>query len=62
MIFISQQGHKTKKRVTIKQIIIIIIKKGWQCKAVRERLTHNQSEDLPAPQYQPIEWKKRKPK
>ena len=26
-------------------IIIIIIKKGWQCKAGRERLTHNQSED-----------------
>ena len=27
------------------QIIIIIIKKGWQCKAGRERLTPYQSED-----------------
>ena len=28
-----------------KSIIIIIIKRGWQCKAGRERLTPYQSED-----------------
>ena len=36
-------------------IIIIIISKGRQCKAGRERLTPYQSED-PNPQHQPIEW------
>ena len=29
----------------MKYIIIIIIKRGWQCKAGRERLTPYQSED-----------------
>ena len=42
-------------------IIIIIIKRGWQCKAGRERLTPYQSED-PTPQHQHIERKKRKGK
>ena len=32
-------------RPTIQFIIIIIIKRGWQCKAGRERLTPYQSED-----------------
>ena len=41
----------------VKAFITIIIKKGLQCKAGRERLTPYQSE-TPAPQYQPIEWKK----
>ena len=36
-------------------IIIIIIKKGRQCEAGRERFTLYQSEDPPAPQYQPTE-------
>ena len=42
-------------------IIIIIIKKDWQCKAGRERLTPYQSEDS-TPQHQPTEWKNRKGK
>ena len=42
-------------------IIIIIIKKGQQCKAGREWYTPYQPED-PAPQYQPIDRKKRKGK
>ena len=41
-------------------IIIIIIKRGWQCKAGRERLTHYQSED-PNPTT-PTQRKKRKGK
>ena len=39
-------------------IFIIIIKRGRQCTDERERYTPYQSED-PAPQYQPIERKKR---
>ena len=39
-------------------IIIIISKKARQCKAGRER--HPIGPKTPAPQYQPIEWKKRK--
>ena len=50
---------KTKWRSSI--IIIIIIKKGRQCKAERERYTPYQFED-PSPQYQPIDKKKRKGK
>ena len=42
-------------------IIIIIIKKGRQCKAEREWCTPYQS-NTPAPQYQPIYRKKRKGK
>ena len=34
-------GHRLRQT----DIIIIIIKKGWQCKAGRERLTPYQSED-----------------
>ena len=40
-------------------IIIIIIKKDWQCKAGRGRLTPYQSEDPSSPHYQPIEQKNR---
>ena len=43
-------------------IIIIIIKKGWQCKAERESDIHPISPKTPAPQYQPIDRKKRKEK
>ena len=45
----------------LKAIIIIIIKKDWQCKAGRGRLTPYQSE-APAPLYQLIEEKNRKGK
>ena len=44
-------------------IIIIIIKKGRQCKAEREWSDiHPISPKTPAPQYQPIDIKKRKGK
>ena len=42
--------------------IIIIIKKGRQCKAERETDVHHISPKTPAPQYQPIDKKKRKGK
>ena len=60
------EGH-TKLRLLMSYfdlfhyIIIISIKKGRQCKAEREWCTPYQSED-PAPQYQPIDRKKRKGK
>ena len=41
---------------------IIIIKKDWQCKAGRGRLTPYKSEDPSNTLYQPIEEKKRKGK
>ena len=41
--------------------IIIIIKKGWHCKAGRERLTPNQSED-PNPTTQTHRMKEEKGK
>ena len=41
--------------------IIIIIKRGRQCKAERESYTPI-SQKTPAPQYQPIDRKKRKGK
>ena len=37
--------HAVYKACIIKIKIIIIIKRGWQCKAGRERLTPYQSED-----------------
>ena len=40
-------------------IIDIIIKKGRQCKAARESDIHPISPTTPAPQYQPIDRKKR---
>ena len=39
---------ENKNKFTFNEIIIIIIKKDWQCKAGRGRLTHYQSED-PSP-------------
>ena len=42
-------------------IIIISIKRGWQCKAEREWYTPI-SPNTPAPQYQPTDRKKRKGK
>ena len=44
------------------QLIINIIKKGWQCKAERESDVQHISPKTPAPQYQPIDRKKRKGK
>ena len=48
-------------RNKLKLIIIIIIKRDWQCKAGRERSTPNQSED-PNPTTPTLERKKRKGK
>ena len=45
----------------LKTIIIIIIKRDWQCKAGRERSTPYQSED-PNPTTPTLERKKRKGK
>ena len=50
-----------KSPIKILNPIIIIIKKGRQCKAERECYTPYQSEDL-SPQCQPIDRKKRKGK
>ena len=47
---------------TNNNIIIIIIKKGWLCKAERESDVHTISPKTSAPQYQPIDRKKRKRK
>ena len=64
---ISQMGKmysgslRIWKRIII-IIIIIIIKKGRQCKAERESDIHRISPKTPAPQYQPIDRKKRKGK
>ena len=45
-IYINIQSHfQTIIDMTISMSIIIIIKRGWQCKAGRERLTPYQSED-----------------
>ena len=46
----------------VAHIIIIIIKRGWQCKAGRERLTPYHNPKTPTLQHQPIERKKRKGK
>ena len=43
-------------------VIIIIIKKGLQCKAERESDIHPISPETSAPQYQPIDRQKRKGK
>ena len=43
--------------IIIISISIIIIEKGWQCKAGTGDY-HPISPKTPAPQYQPIEWKK----
>ena len=43
-------------------IIVVIIKKGRQCKAERESDVHPIGPKTPAPQYQPIDRKKRKGK
>ena len=47
VLFYSSFSHLEVLGVTQMQdiIIIIIIKRGWQCKAGRERLTPYQSED-----------------
>ena len=44
-LFISELGCTLHMSATCHIIIIIIIKRGWQCKAGRERLTPYQSED-----------------
>ena len=41
-------------------LVIIIIKKGRQCEAERESDIHPISPKTPAPQYQPLDRKKRK--
>ena len=60
-----KRGAKKTARFKIYQssyIIIIIIKKGQQCKAGREWYTPYISPKTPAQQYQPIVRKKRKGK
>ena len=54
-------GYVNYKNMIYYILLVIIIEKGWQCRAGRERLTPYQSED-PCPQYQPIEWMTRKGK
>ena len=53
-------AEKNSNAIIIIIIIIIIIKKGRQCKA--ESDVHPISPKTPAPQYQPIDRKKRKGK
>ena len=53
-----QSGNPTPHN----QPIIIIVKKGRQCKAERESDIHPISPKIPAPQYQPVDRKKRKGK
>ena len=49
------------QKVSLKAIIIIIIKKDWQCKAGRGRLTPYQSED-PSPRLPTYRGKEEKEK
>ena len=57
-VFLLNNVETENKKCMIKLYIIIIIKKGQQCKAEREWYTPYQSKD-PAPQYQPIDRNKK---
>ena len=60
-VLTEQSNEIIPPLLQIQHIVIIIINKCGQCNAGRERLTPISSRTR-APQYQHIEWKKRKEK